>query len=455
MGKKGVKADYVKIGSATNPTELQESVNGHILGISKNKHNNNYYTMIPKALLLKDAKRSKCKWLGSDLEIAIARFNALIAQLKGKKETFINTTIKTTFNPWGYGPAIDDSGNYIYSELTQPAKEQQYIEWLKRELQNPIELAKKTGIPELAELGTILSKDTNIQLKELMQNYLAKKKKISKKEEIDSGKWFNTFCKVIDCKTVDAITLSSIHAYENYIYSQGLAPKSIKHRLNKISTIFNYNTGRFNSVHLVQVHNWLKGLDRPEEDKPFDPSLLSKKDFNKLFEVSNIKWKAMLLLGLNCAMYPIDLSRLQKSNINFKDSTIAFRRGKTGKVLAVSTLWERTTKVLKEYLATRTDNSEYVFITQFGKGYRASGITNSFNQTIRKKAQVNEDVKFCHLRDTFSTLAQDLGFSIEQINLVLGHINKGMQDRYAVRQANKLTGRMCMAVEKEFFNNNL
>lgn len=452
MGKKGVKTDYVKIGSATNPTELQESVSGHILGISKNKCNKNYYTMIPKALLPKDAKRSKCKWLGSDLEIAIARFNALIAKLKGKKETYINTTIKTTLNPWGYGSAIDANGNYIYSEMTQPAKEQQYIEWLKRELQNPIELAKKTGIPELAELGTILAKDTNIELKKIIQNYLAKKRKISKKEATDSEKWFKTFCEIIDCKTVDVITLPSIHKYEDYIHSQGLAPKSIKHRLNKISTIFNYNTGRFNSLHLVQIHKWLKGLDRPEEDKPFNPTLMSKEDFDKLFEVSNIKWRAMLLLGLNCAMYPIDLSRLKKSHINFENGTIAFRRGKTGKVLAVSTLWERSINTLKEYLATRKDNSESVFLTQFGKNYKASGITNSFSETIREKANVSKNVKFNHLRDTFSTLAQDLGFKIEQINWVLGHKNKGTQDNYAARHANKLTCEMCMAVEKEFFN---
>jgi hypothetical protein len=51
-------------------------------------------------------------------------------------------------------------------------------------------------------------------------------------------------------------------------------------------------------------------------------------------------------------------------------------------------------------------------------------------------------------------LAQDLGYSIEQINLVLGHHNKGMQDRYAVRNASKLTRTICEAVEKEFFSKN-
>lgn len=472
MVKRGIKASYIEFGNEP----VQDVVGGNLLGIALNKSNKNYYTMIPKALLPETETRSKRKWLGSDLQIAVAKFRALILELRGEQEHSISiekydtqekteikeaTTITLTAHPKDdklrRKAGIELEGGEtkeitFYHQIPfVDIPESYFIEWLKKELQNPTGLAKKTGIPELAEIGTLIAKDTNIKLSDVIHNYLNKKKKISKKEASDSKRWFKTFCKVIECSTVDAITLPAIHKYEDYIHGQGLAAKTIKHRFNKISTIFNYNTGRYHSTHLVQIHNWLKGLDRPEEEKPYDPSLMSKDDFEKLFNISNLKWKAMLLLGLNCAMTPIDLSRLVKSNINFKQGTVVFRRGKTGKVLAVSSLWDRTTKAILDYLETRGDDSEYVFLTRYGDSYASSSITDYFGATMRTKAGLGKDVKFNHLRDTFATLAQDLEYSIEHINLVLGHKNKGMQDRYAVRQANKLTCEMCKAVEKEFF----
>jgi integrase len=468
MVKRGIKVNYIEFGNEP----VQDVVAGHLLGIALNNSTKNYYTMIPKALLPKSEKRSKRKWLGSDLQIAVAKFRAIILKLKGEQEQTTAITIdddgiskihrvKVKAKPVH---SLDDLRHNLelYAndedmELQETGrslvfiKEQEHIEWLKKELQNPIELAKKTGVPELAEIGTILAKDTNIKLSDVLQNYLNKKKTISKKEASDSKTWFETFCDVIECSTVDSINLPCIHKYEDYIHLQGLAPKTIQHRMNKISTIFNYNTGRYNSTHLIQIHNWLKGLDRPEDVKPYNPELMSRENFDKLFAVSDAKWKAMLLLGLNCAMYPIDLSRLEKSNIDFDKGTVSFRRGKTGKVLAVSTLWGRTTKAIQDYLETREDISEHLFITRYGDSYASSSITDYFAATMRTKAGLGKDVKFNHLRDTFATLAQDLEYSIEQINLVLGHKNKGMQDRYAVRQANKLTGEMCKAVEKEFF----
>jgi integrase len=458
MSKRGMKATFIEIGNKP----IQDVVKGHLLGLSYNKSNNSYYTMIPKELLPKEQKRSKRKWLGSDLQLAVAKFWALITCLKGEDKNLIYVDLVLDSVESGYHirgvetPAkvssLINNPNVKYEEFIRAkATESEFIDWLKKEIQNPKELARKTGIPELAEIGVILAKDTHIKLSELLENYLNKKKKITHKEASDSKKWFETFCKVIDCSFVDDITLKDIHSYEDFIHSENLAAKTIQHRINKISTIFKYNTGRFYSPHLIQVHNWLKGLDRPEADNPYNPSLMKYKDFKKLYAVCDKKWKSIMLLGLNSAMYPIDLSRLKKSNIDFNTNTTAFRRGKKGKVLAVSTLWDRTVNALQDYLATRKDNLEYVFLNRCRRPYKSWSICDYFGRRIRKDAGVDKTVVFSHLRDTFSTLAQDSGYTIEQINLVLGHINKGMQDRYAVRHANELTGEMCKAVEERFF----
>ena len=63
MAKRGIKASYIVFGNEP----VQDVVKGHILGVSFNSSNNNYYTMIPKALLPKSEKRSKPKWLGAEV----------------------------------------------------------------------------------------------------------------------------------------------------------------------------------------------------------------------------------------------------------------------------------------------------------------------------------------------------------------------------------------------------
>ncbi len=457
MAKKtGKKANYIIFGNQ----EVKTVFDGKEIGVSLDRTTQSHYTMLPQK-----SGRTKRKWLGKHTGKAVASFWALVEELNNKQTP--TTTIiaqQEDISPL-YEPTDKMSMDEVVrsnqiklrktGKVILTTKESEHIQWLFKELQNPKELARKTGIEEFTEFGKLLAKDTNIPLKDLLKNYLNKKKTVSKTTRQQSKTFFNNFIKAIDCKYVDEITLKDIHNYEDYIYSKGLAAKSIINQICTISTIINYNTGRYHCPHLLQVHSWLqKGIDKPTEDKLYNPKLISVVDFMALYEVAPFKWKLFLLLGLNCAMYPIDISNFQLKHLNIEDGTVAFRRGKTGKVLAVSTLWTITKKLLKQYLKDKKDKSPYVFISRLGIPHSPKGITTAFDKTIRKNAKVSKDVKFNHLRDTFATLAQDAGFSIEQINLVLGHKNKGMNDRYAARQAKQLTSKICNSVEDEFFSSN-
>jgi len=441
MGKRGRRANYITIGT----DEVRELLNGKEVGVSYSHSNQTYYTMIPQP-----NGRTKRIWLGKDKQLAIAKFYAIVAQVRGEQENLVLVPLKLwTEKPVGTTEIVDGRTKRIPVDISHYVPESHHIEWLKNELKDPKRLARKTGIEEFAQFGQLLRRDT-IPVPDLLANYLSKKKQIGKHEEDNSRRWFDEFQQVIDCKTVDDISLVDIQRYEDYVHSLPLAPKSMIHRIAKIGTIFKYNRGRLSNPHVGIVHDWLCGLERPEEDKPYDPNEMSLDDFNKLFSAANLKWKAMLLLGLNCAMGPTPITQLQQKHINNFEST-AIRRGKRGRVLMVATLWDRTKEALQNYLETRKDNSPFIFITRFGEPHESNGITNYFNETLRTKAGISADVKFNHLRDTFSTLAQDAGYTIEQINLVLGHVNPGMNDRYAKRQAKKLTGEMCFAVERAFF----
>ena len=447
MAKRGRKTRY----ETYSGEEVKAIISGKEYGVKLHKSSKNYFAMLPCST---SPSGTKQYWLGSDIGIAVAKFWAYVQKIKTGKEIKIETQIEIITTPF---PNYDlQTGEVEKNKVDYPIPESVFIEWLKKELKKPKELAKKTGISEFTEFGRLLAKDTNIPLKSLITNYLNKKKTISKISRQQAKRFFNTFIEIVECKNIDDISLKDIHKYEDYIHSQGLSSKSIKNQMNTVGTIINYNCGRYYSPHLIQVRDWIKGIDRPEEDKPYNPIIFILDDFNALYQVSPIKWKLFLLLGLNCAMNPIDIARLKIDNINMEEGTISFRRGKTGKVLAVSTLWERTKKLLIEYIEKeRKINSKYVFVTKLGSPYSSKGITEAYDRTIRKNAKISKNVKFNHLRDTFATLAQDLGYPIEQINFVMGHQNKGVHDRYAVRNAKKLTQKMCNAVEKEFFKTNM
>lgn len=452
MSKKtGRKASYIVFAG----TEIKDIVDGKEVGLSLDQTTRNYYTMLPN----KDT-RTKRRWLGSDQSLAVARFRAIVNRLKGKVEKYIeikDESIKTKRvdikNLKNKKLQIDDTNKIDFrpSYSLSSIPENIFIEWLKKEIHNPKALAQKSGIEALASITTALASMQDIALKDLLKKYLSKAEHINPIERRNCSKAFDEFMDIIGCSKLSQVTISDIDTYEKHIHNLDISPVSKKNKINKVGTILNYCTKKFESQKLLQLYKWVQGVERPKDTKPYNPTVVSLEDFNKLFEVAELKYKIMLLMALNCGMYPVDLCRLKLENVDFKQGTVAFRRGKTGKVLAVSTLWGRTKILLDKYLSERKGKSDYVFISYLGKGFSSKGITSVFDRNIRAKAKVSKSVKFNHLRDTFSTIAQDLGYRIEQINLVLGHRNKGMQDRYAVRQASKLTKDMCDAVEKEFF----
>lgn len=446
--KRGRKVSYITHAGE----EVKELIAGKEYGVKLHKSSKNYFSMLPDNTSVKGTKQH---WLGSDLGVAVVKFRALVAEIKGEEETYTETQIEIATE--AFSPHDLRKGKVRTNIVKVPVKESEHIEWLKKELQNPRELARKTGIEEFIEFGRIIAKDTNIPLADLPENYVNKKRGLSKTEKRQAKAYFKEFIETVKCKYVEEITLPDILGYEEYLHTKKkdngelLAPSYIKNKMTKVATVFRYNTGRYKSPHMIQVHRWLTGLDKPIEDELFNPVLMSRENFEKLYKTSNTKYKLMLLLGLNCGMYPIDITRLKKENIDFEKGTIAFRRGKTGRVLAVSHLWTRTNKVLNQWMKERKVDSDYIFISYLGVPYKGSnGITNAFNEEIRERAEVSKDVKFNHLRDTFATLGQDLGYTKDQVNLVLGH-RTGINDRYAARNASKLTKEICEAVETEFF----
>jgi|GEM_PF-2095180 len=445
MGKKrGRKASYIVYAGE----EVKDLIDSKEVGISLHTSTKNYYTMLPCTT------GTKKQWLGSDIGMAVCRFKAIVDSLKGKSAKVSIEADKVNLNvKKGKHITVDTDNGQIQGyqiDKNYSIPETVFIEWLKKELLHPKTLAKKTGIEALATITDALAQTTDINLKDLLKKYQSKPEQIDPVEARNCAKAFNDFLDVVECSKLSEITVEDINRYEAYIHKLDISNVSKKNMINKVGTIINYCTKKIDSTKLMQLHKWIQGVNRPKDVKPYNPTTISLDDFNALFEVAELKYKVMLLLSLNCAMYPVDLCRLKISDIDFKQGTVSYRRGKTGKVLAVSTLWTRTKDLLQKYLQERKGKSDFVFITYLGKDFTPKGLSGIFDRTIREKAGVDKAVKLNHLRDTFSTTALDLGYSTDQINLVLGH-SRGILDRYAFRNASKLTKEMCEAVETEFF----
>ncbi len=88
-------------------------------------------------------------------------------------------------------------------------------------------------------------------------------------------------------------------------------------------------------------------------------------------------------------------------------------------------------KVLKRRIGDRQEG--FVFVNpKTGQNYRRSGI-NAFYRTVRKLGLTAKDgspLRFHDLRHVFATRVTDLGVSLDQLRLLLGHRDRSTTDRY-------------------------
>ncbi|MBE0536841.1 MAG: tyrosine-type recombinase/integrase [Phycisphaerae bacterium] len=449
MGKKtGRRATYITFGGA----EVKDVINGKEIGVSVAEYNKTHYVMLPQ-----QASRTKRQWLGRDAAKAVAKFRALAAKLKGEQEKEVATlaTVMVSRTGWKRNGRLVTGLLPVPVEQKVSAGEAQYIDWLKKELLNPSELARKTGIDAFNHFYDWML-EVPITLPQLIDNFFTMRKQpISAKEQQKTRKAWKVFCDLIRKKTVQEVCLADIQNYENHIHSKGFAPKTVQHYLNRVGKIFSYNVGKFeDNGRIIKIAKWCEEMERLEDTSSEEPVSISYNDFSVMCEHADIEMKAMLIYGLNTASTLIDISRITKQEIDLELQTLSTRREKTGKVKKVAYLWDRTIQTLREYVSTRTDSSQYLFKSRTGTAYTDSGLRKKFKRFRRRLEQdgkLSEGVEFKHLRDTFSTIAKDVDIDPFKINCVMGHSNKGMVDKYSKRQITNNLKEACLMVEREFF----
>ena len=479
MGRKtGRKAKFIDYGNE----EVKTTINGVNLGVAVDQTTQSHYVMLPQ-----DRGRTKRKWLGKDTGKAVAKFWALIAQLEGEQDNIVTVNKEQTKEKTELGltePRVMRVGlidkktgkvevkkrnvhDFKLDELLD-IPEAYFIEWLKKELKDPSQLAKKTGIEAFNTFHEWMLVDS-IKLSDLIDNFFTMRKTpISTKEKQKTMRAWEIFCRVTNKRTVEEISLNDIQKYEDYIHAKGYAPKTIHHYLNRVEKVFSYNTEKYqNNDRLIIISKWCQGMERLENTNTEEPEVITLEIFEKLYNNTHIllqdgnknslnvdlMLKSMLTYALNTASTLIDLSRLTKDELDLQMRTLSTRREKTGKIKKVAYLWGRTVKDLQSYLDSRKDESNYVFLSRTGTAYTDSGLRKLFKR-YRRELCLPDTVEFKHLRDTFSTTAKDIDIDPFKINCVMGHSNKGQVDKYSKRQISNKLMDACLAVEKDYFGTN-
>lgn len=183
--------------------------------------------------------------------------------------------------------------------------------------------------------------------------------------------------------------------------------------------------------------------------KDYSDRILTGEEIDRLLDRSQPAFKAMILLGLNCALGPADLGRLQWHMVDLERGTICFPRPKTG-VMRLGYLWKKTRLALRRVRTLKHNKTALakcredalVFITrkklpyyrelEVHKFIEVDGqkvkklvgvrVDNAVSRTFRRMVRELqlEGVTFYRLRHTFKTLGKKAR-DREALDLMMGH----------------------------------
>lgn len=163
-------------------------------------------------------------------------------------------------------------------------------------------------------------------------------------------------------------------------------------------------------------------------------------DLRRLLKAAEVPLKAMILLGLNCALGNHDVALLPLSAIDLDRGWLKFPRPKTG-IDRRCPLWPETIKALKTAIAARpipkdSGAIDKVFVTDRGRQWLSRDIANPVSVAARKLMKsVGIDrpgLGFYTLRHIFRTIADDCRDPVAT-NLVMGHCDDTMGAVYRER----------------------
>lgn len=413
---------------------------------------------------------------GKDPAVAIFRYKQYLAKQRGENFVFDRDVESQD----GLGPILLGLDAFFKGE----AQEVEWARWVNEDgeeatsaklkwfvpvdvvwqklrefiLSDPKQAALKLGIPEVANLSAVKPPPPSLPLKHVAEFYRAKID-LTATEANRSVRWWDHFRKIVKCQTVREIEADHIQLYHDAIIAEyrkdKRSPAWVKHRFGKVKTMLaNAMTKGQDQQEISRVLGLCKMLVAPRNRNGVDSDPIIPKDLRALLKHADKRETAIILIGLNCAFYPVDISRLPISAVDLGKRTVIFDRTKTGNPIPrVAILWARTVKAIKEYQAaypheaTDKDGQPLLFANSEGRQLLKDTITK-WIKNLCAKAECK--VVFSQLRDGAYTAVVDAGVDITQAEILLGHSVGKVKDAYLKRRPS-IVSDACEAVERHYF----
>lgn len=183
--------------------------------------------------------------------------------------------------------------------------------------------------------------------------------------------------------------------------------------------------------------------------------LLDRETILAILDESGVHFRAMVLLGINCAYGPSDCARmtLAQAKTAIKTGWLENPRTKTG-VDRKAALWPETIEALAASIArrpapTHDDAKKLCFVAPSGNSYDPTGtgkadLIQGRWKAAKKQARLEHGSFYC-LRHTFNTIAERTGDQIA-VKTVMGHVDRSMSATYRHEVGDDRIVKVCKTV---------
>ena len=208
-------------------------------------------------------------------------------------------------------------------------------------------------------------------------------------------------------------------------YGKSLGPVALQNAISRIRGVFNwgYKEGLIDRPMQYGSDFNVSAKARREARNTGPKRFIPAESIRAILDIASPQMKAMILLGINCALGNRECGQLRRSH--FATGWLDYPRPKTG-MPRRSPLWVETIEALNaaDKRITRPRGYPYFFRTKYGKPWfsddRDNPVTKEFRKLADKAEVYQPGVAFYSLRHTFRTVADEVG-DLPAIHAVMGH----------------------------------
>ena len=394
-------------------------------------------------------------------------------------------------------PLLQEDKVIRVDELYEIPKRWLLMQFRKMLEDDPQQLAEDLGVREIAYLPKLKPK-IRLMLRQVGIYYFDRekytpKRALSAQHRREAKQYWREFSSITGVKYVDEIGKEALNQYNRELTKVANDPtyrprwlsrlqrermkgrkltiRWIKTRLDMTKTILN------NAIKVAECSDDIedalklcrKTFYHEDIPKAIVRQIFEKEHVAALLELLDqprnnrerrayVKWKAMILLALNCAFTPIDLADLTVGDMDWESKELAMiRKKKNTERYAV--LWDRTVVAIEEYMKIRpipkADADKHVFINKDGCAIKHDHLGDDFRAFIKKVNSLKGDVipeglTFKFFRKSAASSAERTpGANPSEVSYLLGH-SAGIRKHYTLRAAD-LVGNVCSKIERDYF----